>query len=136
MKNTSTLPRLILCADDDEDDRDLIDKAIKNIASEYEVVQANNGIDALSKLEQLKSLDRLPCLIILDMNMPGMDGKETLAELKKDKHFKEIPTVIFTTSEAEIYQDIALQYQIEVVTKPTRFQGIVTQVKRLLSYCG
>jgi CheY-like chemotaxis protein len=135
MKNFFSLPKLILYADDDEDDRELIDKAIKNITPGYEVLHAVNGIDALSKLEQLKAEDRLPCLIILDMNMPGMGGKETLAELKNDENYKHIPTVIFTTSEARIYEDIALRYQIEVVTKPAKYQGIIDHVRRLLTYC-
>jgi CheY-like chemotaxis protein len=136
MKPADLLPKLILCADDDPYDRELLAETIMEIAPTYEIINATNGQDALTKLDKLKVVNRLPCLIILDMNMPVKDGKETLIEIKEDYELKSIPVVIFTTSARQIYADIALKYDVEIVTKPASMGMIVQEVTRLLSYCN
>lgn len=128
--------KIILCADDDPDDRELLQVAIQEIEPDYKVLTANNGEDALEKLVELNSIGHNPCLVILDMNMPVMDGKETLEVLKNHAHWYSVPVAIFTTSPREIYADIALKYDVHIVTKPAKYANMKEQVSQLLSYCA
>jgi CheY-like chemotaxis protein len=131
----STSQKIILCADDDPDDRELLCNTINEIEPTYKVIHAINGADALEQLKHLTESNQFPCLIILDMNMPIMGGKETLIELKKNSKWSAIPVVIFTTSPKYLYTDLAMQYNIEVVTKPSSYTTIVKEVSQLLSHC-
>jgi CheY-like chemotaxis protein len=73
-----------------------------------------------------------PDVVLLDLNMPGMDGRAVLAEMKADPHLKTIPVVVLTTSEAE--EDIARSYELHCncyVTKPVDFDKFVTIVQAI-----
>ena len=128
--------KVVLCADDDPDDRDLITVAINELEPGYKVLTAHNGEDALEKLAELNSIGHNPCLIILDMNMPVMDGKETLEILKTHAHWYSLPVAIFTTSPREMYADLALKYDVHILTKPARYAGMMKEVSQLLSFCS
>jgi CheY-like chemotaxis protein len=127
--------KLILCLDDDPDDRDLLMSAIKDVDSSFKVINGDNGIKGMYILEQLKKIDQKPCLIILDLNMPLMDGEQTLAEIKKDADLNNIPVVIFTTSALEKTNDFFAKHNVPVVIKPLKYGSIVEQVRELLSHC-
>jgi len=76
-----------------------------------------------------------PCFILLDLNMPRMDGRETLKILKSDPDLKKIPVVVLTTSKAE--EDILKSYDMGVnsyITKPVTFEGLVNVVQSLKTY--
>ena len=71
-----------------------------------------------------------PDIILLDLNLPKMDGREVLAQIKKDDSLKTIPTVILTTSEAEA--DVAKSYQLQAncyLTKPVQFDVFANLVR-------
>lgn len=73
-----------------------------------------------------------PDMILLDLNMPRMDGRQVLAEIKKDDKLKTIPTVILTTSEAEV--DVAKSYQLQAncyLTKPVQLDAFEDLVKSI-----
>jgi CheY-like chemotaxis protein len=128
--------KIVLCADDDPDDRELLANAINELEPSFKVLTALNGEDALEKLLQLNSIGHNPCLIILDMNMPVMNGKETLEKLKSHAHWFYLPVAIFTTSPREMYADIALKYDVHIITKPAKFSGMKEEVSQLLSFCS
>jgi len=76
-----------------------------------------------------------PDLVLLDLNMPRKDGKEALAEIKKDPELRKIPVVVLTTSGAE--EDIIKTYDLGVnsfITKPVAFEGFVEVIKTLEKY--
>jgi CheY-like chemotaxis protein len=129
-------PKIIVCLDDDPDDRELLNNAIKDVDSSFKVINGDNGIKGMYILEQLKQIGQKPCLIILDLNMPLMDGEQTLAEIKKDPVLGNIPVVVFTTSSMEKTNSFFAQHGVAVVIKPTRYGSIVDQVRELLSYCS
>jgi CheY-like chemotaxis protein len=129
-------PKIIVCLDDDPDDRELLNNAIKDVDSSFKVINGDNGIKGMYILEQLKQIEQKPCLIILDLNMPLMDGEQTLAEIKKDPVLGNIPVVVFTTSSMEKTNSFFAQHGVAVVIKPTRYGSIVEQVRELLSYCS
>jgi CheY-like chemotaxis protein len=113
----------ILLADDDHDDLELLSEVISGIDEDYKIVQVNNGIQALKKLKELKLQGNLPCLIVLDINMPRMDGKQTLLAVKSDPDFSNIPVVIFSTSNSELDKLYFKKKNVEMITKPVEFQA-------------
>ena len=95
-KPTST----ILWADDDPDDRHIICDIVESISSNYRIEEVQNGLEVLDYLNTAQSTD-LPCLVVLDINMPVLNGPDTLAILKSDKKFKGLNIVVFTPSSSE-----------------------------------
>lgn len=125
----------ILWADDDLDDLMLMRQVLEDIGRQYNIKEVNNGKEALDHLESSKLTDSLPCLIILDMNMPVMNGKETLTIIKKDEAFKDIPVVFFTTSNSELDKMFCTRYGVEMITKPPKYSNLKEAVKRMLDHC-
>jgi len=128
--------RFILCVDDDLDDRLIICEAIKDIDPFMLVVEASNGIEAKQFLQKAKITGEFPCLVILDMNMPLMDGKETLKEIKRDEILRTLPVVFFSTSSNPKDQSFSIEYGVEFVTKPANYPSIVATMKDLLLLCA
>jgi CheY-like chemotaxis protein len=95
-----------LLADDDPDDSDLFNEALKGIDSSIEFNYASNGKELIEKL-QLDSLS--PQVIFLDINMPEMNGWECLESLKKEEQLKDIPVIMYSTSSSDIYVKRAIK---------------------------
>jgi CheY-like chemotaxis protein len=133
---TPTTKKTVLCVDDDPDDREIVCTVIQEIDPSIEVIHAENGIEAHEILKSAKEKQTLPCLIILDVNMPKMDGKETLIEIKKDDGLNSIPVVMFTTSNSPVDKMFFSAYGVDLVTKPNEMSRIHTEVKALLHYCA
>jgi CheY-like chemotaxis protein len=108
-----------LLADDDQDDRDLFQEALKNIDDSIELSAARNGAEALKKLGQHLAA---PEIIFLDINMPEMDGWDCLMNIRGSDQFKDIPVVMFSTSPASINGKKAIQSGATgYLEKPTSF---------------
>ncbi len=130
----------ILIADDDADDRMLIEDAFRESRVANPLSFVENGEELLQFLRaEGKFADQmgkpLPRLILLDLNMPKMDGRTALGHLKADPELRRIPVVVLTTSKAE--EDILRTYDLGVssfITKPVTFQGLVDVVRALNSY--
>ena len=101
MTNKSELAenKLLMIVDDDKDDRFFFRSAVRKNNPSYDCIEATNGADAL---QQLRNAEQLPDFIFLDLNMPKMDGRECLKELKKDKTLKKIPVIIYSTSDYKL----------------------------------
>lgn len=127
--------RHVLWADDDMDDLMLMRHVLQDLDEEYSIKEVHNGREALDYLETVKQDTALPCLIILDMNMPVLNGKETLNLIKKDDALKNIPLVFFTTSSSELDKMYCKRFGVEMITKPPRYDNLKEAVKRLLDYC-
>ena len=84
----------ILYVDDDPDDRQIFQEAVRSLDTRTVCVTAQDGLDALSYL----SIHQLPDIIFLDLNMPLMDGKTCLSEIRGNKDTGHLPVIIFTTS--------------------------------------
>jgi CheY-like chemotaxis protein len=126
----------ILVVDDDDADALMISEALEATDSNATVTRVADGREALDYLHRegrFSDVDR-PDLILLDLNMPRMDGRETLAAIKSDERLKAIPVVILTTSGAA--PDIVSSYQHRAnayVTKPfglDDFEATVRQIDR------
>ena len=129
-------PNVVLFVDDDTDDREMVSNIIYEIDPSFKVVHAENGIEAIEYLSKAKITGDFPCLVILDLNMPKMDGRKTLAEIKKDEQLSIVPLVILSTSGSSVDKIYCAHHGVELVTKPSDLLGIHNEVKRLLQYCG
>lgn len=115
----------VVIVDDDADDREIIKDAFMNSADEHDYVFIENGDKLLEYLQQ-NVVHELPSLILLDLNMPGKDGRETLKEIKTDDRYQKIPTVVLTTSSS--HRDKTIAYELGAncfVTKPDTFNKLV-----------
>src|SRR6476620_9971809 len=88
----------ILLVDDDPEDRAILKDAMEMIFAGDIISFAENGEQALSILENRFQENNMPCLVVLDLNMPKMNGTETLRRIKNNDHYKNITVVIYSTS--------------------------------------
>jgi CheY-like chemotaxis protein len=115
----------ILIVDDDADDREIIRDAFVSVTGELDYVSFENGEKLLDYLAHQHG-NEIPCLILLDLNMPGKDGRETLKEIKTNKRYHHIPTIVFTTSSS--FRDRIMAYELGAncfITKPDTFNKLV-----------
>ena len=127
---------IILYADDDQDDLQLLQQAFRHYSDNIEMLTFPNGFQALSYLKSLSSLDPLPCLIILDINMPGISGKEVLKEIRKMERFETIPVVLFSTSSHPQDKDFALKHNAGFITKPIDARQMAIVADEFIDHCA
>jgi len=122
----------ILLIEDDMIEVMKLNRAKSSLQLNHKIIEANNGEDALQLLEQK---DNLPDIILLDLNMPKINGIEFLKILKADDRLKYIPTIILTTSNNQ--RDLLACYKIGIagyVLKPLKYEDYVSKIEKLLSY--
>lgn len=136
MKNT--VAPTILMADDDPDDRMLMKEALEENLVPHAIEFVEDGaelLDYLHKRGKFNNQTTRPSLIILDLNMPKVDGREALGYIKSHTELRRIPVVILTTSKAE--EDIINAYDLGVnsfICKPVRFDELVEVAREIGSY--
>ena len=116
--------QIILIVDDEADDREILRDAFMSKHKDHrEYVFIETG-DHL--LEYLENNGELPALVMLDLNMPGKDGREALKQIKGDERWRSIPIIIFTTSGSQ--RDKEMSYSLGAncfITKPDTFNKLV-----------
>ena len=130
----------ILLVEDSEDDYEATARAFRKVNLRNPIVWCRSGRDALDRLKHVGAYkdthnDAHPGLVLLDLNMPGLDGRKTLQLIKQDETLKRIPVIILTTSADE--RDIQNCYQMGAntyVQKPVSFEGLIEAMQRLKSY--
>lgn len=127
---------MVLLAEDDDDDKEFIKLAFKKVSSKHQLHIADNGQEALNYLLNLTE-NNLPCLIVLDLNMPVLNGLQTLDAISKIPKFQNIPVVIFSTSDSFDDKIRCLsQGATEYIVKPSDMSSIVKTVDNMLRYCN
>lgn len=126
---------IVLYAEDDMDDLYLVSQAFKQFDESIKLLHAPNGFETLRLLEDLKSDGMLPCLLILDINMPVMNGKEALSLIKQSNDFKHIPAILFTTSSAEGERIFAEKWGADFITKPLMFEELEQLARTFVDHC-
>ena len=124
----------LLFAEDDDDDFESLEDALQQLTDQYQLVQAKNGTEVISLLQEGLS-KKLPCLIVLDLNMPIMDGKEVLLWLKKEELFKSIPVMVFTTSSREEDVKLCQTHNCTFFRKPTLYRDLLHVAQTMLDMC-
>ena len=118
----------ILMVDDDPEDRFIIEDAFRQLSSDVVVRFADSGQIAMDLLHENFLNGTVPRLIVLDLNMPRMNGTEVLARLKNDDRFKSIPMVIYSTSINPLEREKCMELGAHsYITKPISYsQSIET----------
>jgi DNA-binding response OmpR family regulator len=122
--------KIIMIIDDDPDDKDILFEIVNQIAPDYDCLWGRDGIDGLLKLSEMQTL---PSYIFLDLNMPKMNGKQCLAEIKQHKKYRDIPVIIYSTSKQE--SDIVETKKLGAdfyMTKPNLFTELREAMTGLL----
>ncbi|HEX2609174.1 MAG TPA: response regulator [Flavisolibacter sp.] len=125
---------VLLYAEDDVDDFESLKDAVAQLTDKYTLLQAKNGTEVLSILEE-RFTETHPCLIILDLNMPIMDGKEVLIWLKNDQRYKNIPVMVFTTSSREDDLRLCQSHKCTFFRKPTLYRDLLHIAQMMLDMC-
>ena len=129
---------VILMADDDEDDRMLAQDALRESGTQATLQFVSDGIELLERLRQAAAQDDealLPDLLLLDLNMPRLDGRAALLEIKSHPKLRKLPVVVLTTSGAPA--DIDACYAggaNSYITKAVTYQGLINTMRSLGHY--
>lgn len=122
----------ILLIEDDQIEVMKLQRTVSKLGLKHTIVEAKNGEDAL---EILQSGQKLPDIILLDLNMPRMNGIEFLNILKNDDQLKYLPTIILTTSENRA--DLLKCYEAGIagyVVKPLKYEDYESKMRKVMDY--
>lgn len=123
--------KFILYADDDSDDVTWVSEACKNLELNWDIEFVANGREVMEYL--FRDPESKPSLVVLDLNMPEMDGRQTLQQLKSSDSYKNIPVAIVTTSANKMDKEVCKRLGASVyLTKPdthVEWQDIVRQLQ-------
>jgi CheY-like chemotaxis protein len=122
----------ILLIEDDEIEVMKFNRVLSNLKTAHKIVEANNGEEAIAIL---KEKEIIPDIIVLDLNMPKINGIEFLGILKSDDYLKYIPAIVLTTSSNR--SDLLECYRIGIagyLLKPLKYDEYVDRVTKLVEY--
>ncbi|MFP4380518.1 MAG: response regulator [Candidatus Sumerlaeia bacterium] len=132
--------KVILLAEDNPADQHLTRRALEDVNCPHELVVVRDGEDALEYLTRSgKYADSSQCpypdLVLLDINMPKINGKEVLKNMRADNRTRHIPVLVLTTSNQE--NDVQEAYRLGAnayITKPDRYDGFIEIAKAIKSF--
>ncbi len=127
-------PVSVLLIEDDPGDVLMTREAFENFTVDNTLHVVGDGVEAMAFLRREGPYADAPTpdLVLLDLNLPRMDGREVLAAIKNDHALRQIPVVVLTTSEAE--EDVTCSYQLHAnayVTKPVDFERFLDVVRAI-----
>lgn len=129
MKSVASKP-VILYAEDDLDDFDALKGALAQLSDKYELQWAKNGEEVVNYLNDPENT--YPSLVVLDLNMPIMDGKQTLQWLKSHSEHQDIPVMVFTTSSREEDVKLCQTHKCTFFRKPTLYRDLLHIVQTMM----
>lgn len=127
----------ILLADDDPEDRMIMEDTFRQIELADIIHFVENGENILTYLDQVGEDISLPSLIVLDLNMPRMNGTQTLKLLKANDRYKNIPVIIFSTSINAIEMDECIKTGASsYVVKPVTYAECLNTARSFYEFCS
>lgn len=127
---------LLLYADDDPDDVKLIKEALHKHTINTHLVTFSNGLELIEYIKRLLPHEVEPCLIIIDINMPVLNGKEALKQTREIKQFEHVPIVLFSTSTLPSEAVFADCFNAGYITKPIHEKQIDKIIQELIQHCS
>jgi CheY-like chemotaxis protein len=125
----------ILVAEDDKEDQEILLFAFSKITDNHHLKMVENGRELMDSLSAMEDHE-LPCLIVLDYNMPELNGKQTLKLLQLQLRYKEIPKIIFTTSKSQFERLDCLSIGAnDYLIKPADLNDIINSARQMLNHC-
>jgi CheY-like chemotaxis protein len=125
----------VLLAEDDVDDRDFLVEAIEKLDKSIKVISINNGRKALNFLNKLP-VHINPCLMILDFNLPEINGSQILELIFPEERFKGVTKVVWSTSKSPKFERMCLDFGANAyVVKPSDLSSMEKLASHLLDLC-
>jgi CheY-like chemotaxis protein len=131
----STTKHTIVYAEDDLDDLFILQQAFEK-HDHIEIIHAPDGKMAMVILEEMASSNLFPCLVILDINMPVMNGREALQAIRRHNHLQQLPVVLFSTSNSHADKLFAEDHEAILITKPVEFSNLEGIVEQFIDRCN
>lgn len=131
----TTTKHTIVYAEDDLDDLFILKQAFQR-HDHINVIHAPDGKLALMMLEGMAQDNMLPCLVILDINMPVMNGREALQAIRNHTDLSKLPVVLFSTSNSPMDKIFAESYEAILITKPVEFSNLEAIVDQFIDRCN
>lgn len=125
--------KLILYAEDDSDDRFIFENSFEPFKNEVKILLFNDGLELITFLRTY--VEEKPCLIVLDINMPRLDGKDALRVLRALPQYSAIPVVLLTTSSSPVDRFFAQHFNAGFITKPMDESEMKKITSELLNFC-
>jgi len=126
----------VLLVEDDPDDVAMIMDALDGSTYSLNIVHKKNGLQAVNYLNELTIKNSaLPCIIIMDMNMPVISGKQLLSIIKSEDRFRSIPVIVFTTSSNDGDKKFCNDLNVRMVTKPNGMTAFNKEVQAFIKEC-
>lgn len=134
---TAMSKRCILYVDDDVEDFNMVKDAFVPYADDIELIHKLNGQEAIEYLSSLPPNDKpFPNLIVLDINMPFLDGKETLVQIRKNIKFPDLPVILLSTLASPLDYKLAEKWGAQILTKPAFQEELKVLAAKLAQQCG
>ena len=131
-----TKGKTILLGEDDIDDQEILEEIFSSIDTSLNLKFFNNGHKVIQHLDNLEDI-HLPCLIVLDFNMPELNGAEILKVLGENKKLEHIPKIIWSTSDAPSYKQMCFDLGAkDYLVKPSKISALEDIARHMLSYCN
>ena len=127
--------RYVIFADDDADDLELITGFFKQYNRNVNVLEFKDGKEVLKFLDDFAINTSTPILIVLDINMPRLNGKETLAAIRQHPRYQNIPVIIYTTSTSETDEEYCRQFNASWVHKPSSMTSVKHIARIIAEFC-
>jgi CheY-like chemotaxis protein len=128
--------RSIIFGEDDIDDIDFLKETFSTVDDSFALLFIDKGRKLITTLEELQDHE-LPCLLVLDYNMPELNGAEILTQLKLSERYTSIPKIIWSTSGSDTYKNKCLSLgAVDYVIKPVNVKDYIETVRYMLSFCG
>ena len=132
--NSITNVRIIFLAEDDIDDQEFLTEAFRSIDPEIKLISFSSGLKFIKYLASTNA-DALPSLIILDYNIPEINGGEILKQLGDNERYAEIPKIVWSTSDSQRYRENCLLLGARVyMVKPSSINGIHVLAKQIVNF--
>ena len=128
--------RYVIFADDDADDLELITGFFKQFNREISVLEFKDGKEVLKFLDDFALNANAPMLIILDINMPRMNGKETLMAIRKHPNYQHIPVMLYSTSNDNRDKLFCQKFNASWVNKPSDVEGVKQIARIIADFCS
>jgi len=128
--------RYIFLAEDDIDDQEFLTEALLGIDNNLEIHVEKSGDKAVGFLKTLSD-EELPCLIVLDYNLPLISGHEILKNIQDAERYKSITKVVWSTSNSPYYEKVCLESGAAAYfVKPSDIEGIRSVARKMISLCS
>ncbi|MGN6166203.1 MAG: response regulator [Flavisolibacter sp.] len=136
MATSQTQKLVVFYADDDPDDLDFVRESFLPYHNDIKLLTFPDAFALLDYIRPNHLNTPLPCLIILDINMPRLDGKETLKILRQWHDYDHVPIVLFSTSNAPHDANFGKQYNADFICKPLNSGQMKRIIEKLLKHCN